>query len=207
MTDLEELQNGWSILNEELDNQEVVNKEAIKNNIEKLRSQISTSHQQIIHRSSLSIWIGIIFIILAVSVIAYLCLFKSSALSAETIKSNIYWIFALPIVCITMFWDYWTKKQLKTLNPIDSTVIDMIKKTNKLLKYAVYEIYFVFFIFVTGSILIYIYEGFYRKPILHQSILISVYCLFAIAATIYIRKYILSPLKQIKDNAKDLQSM
>lgn len=207
MTDLEKLQQGWSILNEELDNKEVINKDAVKSKIEELRSRISTSHQQIVLRSSVSIWIGILFIILAVSTISYYILFNNTTISSEDIKDNIYWIFTLPIVCITMFWDYWTKKQLQNLDPINSTVVEIIKRTTKLLMYAIYEIYFILFIFVTGSILIYINEEFYKGPLLRQSILIGIYCLFTIIATIYIRKNVFNPLKQIKRNAEDLQSM
>lgn len=201
---LDKLQQGWSILNEELDNKEVVNKEAMQNKIEELRSKMDVSHRQVIRRNSISIGIGISFIVITLSTIFYFVLSNKTTLLYEFIKENVCWSFALPIICITILWDCWTKKQLQTLDPINSTIIAILTKTNKLLKYAVYEIYFLIFVYVIGSIFFYIHEGFYKESIIDQSVLICLYGLITVVATIFIRRRILHPLKQIKENAEDL---
>lgn len=207
MTHFEELQKGWSALNEELSQQEVVNDKAIIDKIDKLRTNINTSKRQVIQRNDLSIWIGIIFVILAVCTLFYYILSEENTVSSDDIKDNIYWIFTLPVVCITIFWDYWTKQQLQSVDPINSTVVEIMKRTSRLLRCAVYEIYFIIFLFVVGSILIYIKEDFYQEPLIHQCLFISTYCLLTVTATIYIRKYIFNPLERIRKNAEDLKTL
>ncbi len=207
MTHFEELQKGWSALNEELSQQEVVNDKAIIDKIDKLRTNINTSKRQVIRRNNLSIWIGITFVILAVCALLYYILFEENTVSSDDIKDNIYWIFTLPVVCITIFWDYWTKKQLQSVDPINSTVVEIMKRTSRLLRCAVYEIYFIIFLFVVGSILIYIKEGFYQEPLIHQCLFIGIYCLLTTTATIYIRRYIFNPLERIRKNAEDLKTL